>query len=181
MEALTKKIRMIHRSKRKQVAQAAALQLEAVVLVDSLAVRMQIRSLQLVAEVRRKEWLLPEKRRQRRRFSLVRMPKAKSKRINLNSRRRLRSLDSVAIIKDSKLMPTSNRSLRVCSGVHPLSLKEEASLAVPPIILLHQLLLEAYLVRLHLQVEVGSLEANQMLLLLQQEELRAVSLVAVAR
>ena len=78
-------------------------------------------------------------------------------------------------------MPTSNRSLRVCSGVHPLSLKEEASLAVPPIILLHQLLLEAYLVRLHLQVEVGSLEANQMLLLLQQEELRAVSLVAVAR
>ena len=55
MEALTKKIRMIHRSNRKQVAQAAALQLEATVLEDSLAVQMQIRIHRLAVEVRRKE------------------------------------------------------------------------------------------------------------------------------
>jgi len=65
--------------------------------------------------------------------------------------------------------------------VHLLSLKEEASSAVPAIILPRQLLLEAYLVRVHLLVEVGSLEANQMLLLLRQEEVGAVSSVAAVR
>ena len=78
-------------------------------------------------------------------------------------------------------MPASSRSLQACLGVHLLSLKEEASSAVPAIILPRQLLLEAYLVRVHLLVEVGSLEANQTLLLLRQEEVEAVSSVAAVR
>ena len=62
--------------------------------------------------------------------------------------------------------------------MHLLSLKEEVSLGVLPTILLLQPQ-PAYLVRVHLQVEMGSLEANQMLLLLRQAGLGAASLVVV--